>query len=355
MRPASITIPTLDGWRAVAILMVTAFHTCANMWNSSDPKAASIAQLGALGVDIFFGLSGLLITKLLLEEQERYGAISLRAFYLRRGFRVLVPCYCFIAVAVVFSLVESRTELLSSIFFFRNYLDTGSHDSYTTHLWSLSVEEHFYLLWPPILVAVTVKRGREVATWMAVGCALWRIALEQNFPALANFAFAHFRTDFRLDSLLWGAVAAFGLHQNQGTLKKALTPVAWSGLLAAFLICVGFYSRLTRLLMPMLIPLLLAGTLLHPEWRLSRILESRPMVWIGRHSYSLYLWQMLFLVPWTDSPHWWQHAPWNVMLSLAVATLSYNWLERPLRRVGKHLSDQVSRSGLKGRFQAVEV
>ena len=336
------TIPTLDGWRAISILMVTVLHTAMNIWSDDHPEANSIVRLGALGVDIFFGISGLLITKLLIVEFERKGRINLAAFYVRRLFRVLIPCYCFIAVVLAFKLYDSRSELLSCLFFYRNYLNNDFNAIYTAHLWSLAVEEHFYLLWPPILVLVTVKRGREVAMWMAVAIALWRIAVDQNFPALASVGFAQFRTDYRLDSLLWGAVIAFILHKSGGILRARLTPAVWTGILTAFIVCVVLYSRLTKIWMPMLIPLLLAGTLTHPEWAFSRLLDSRPMVWLGRLSYSLYLWQILFLAPDSHSPHWWQHAPVNVVLAIALAALSHQWLEQPLRRIGKRVSDRIT-------------
>src|ERR1051326_160205 len=90
-------IPTLDGWRAVAILMVTMFHASKSIWGDR-PDIIFITQFGALGVDVFFGLSGLLITKLLLDEQDRTGSIRLKAFYVRRCFRVALPCYLYLMV-----------------------------------------------------------------------------------------------------------------------------------------------------------------------------------------------------------------------------------------------------------------
>ena len=328
-------IKTLDGWRAVAILMVTAFHAGESIW-SDHTAIAYYSRFGALGVDVFFALSGLLITKLLLEERDRTGRISLKAFYIRRCCRVLMPCYCYLAVLVIFSAVNTGTELASSVFFFRNYLDADYHGYYTSHLWSLAVEEHFYLIWPIALVWATPRYGRQVAMWGAVSCALWRVA-SSSWP---SSAFPLFRTDYRLDSLLWGCVIGFVLHERP--VLKGITRAAWLGILAGYLLCLRFYSPLARLWMPMLLPLLILGTLTHTEWRLSKILETAPLKWIGKISYSLYLWQMIFLVQNTHSPHWWQRFPENILLAFTVSALSYYMVDAPLQRAGCRIAKRVA-------------
>ena len=321
--------------------MVTGFHASKSLW-SDRPDIIAITQLGALGVDVFFGLSGLLITKLLLDEHDRTGEISLKAFYIRRCFRILLPCFFYVAVLCTFSLVQNQLELISSILFFRNYLPADFFGPYTVHLWSLAVEEHFYLLWPPILVLATVKSGRQVAMWLSVACALWRILCTEFFPAIANYAYPQFRTDYRIDTLFWGCVIAFVLRESYPHLKQRLTPLVWSAILTAYLLCLLFYSPLTRLWMPMLIPLLIAGTLTHPTWRLSRILELRPIRWIGRLSFSLYMWQLLFLVETSHSPNWWQQFPVNILLAFLAAVASYYLVERPLQKLGRRLSHTIS-------------
>ena len=331
-------IPTLDGWRAIAILLVTVNHAAESIWGDR-PDILAFTRLGFLGVDVFFALSGLLITKLLIEEQERTGNISLKAFYIRRCFRVLLPCYFYIAVISCFSMVHSRTELLASIFFFRNYLDAHYSGFYTAHLWSLAVEEHFYLLWPVIVVFASAKYGRQVAMWGAVAIGLWRIASPVYFPNLFAAAFPLYRTDYRLDSLLWGCVIGFLLHKSDAL--KRITPSLWIGILAVYLVCVRFFSPIHRLWMPMLLPLLIAGTVMHPDWKFSRILDCQPLKWIGKISYSLYLWQMIFLVQSTHSPFWWQRFPANLMLAFVVATICYYRVDLPLQRLGYRLAKRA--------------
>jgi peptidoglycan/LPS O-acetylase OafA/YrhL len=340
-------IPTLDGWRAVAVLMVTAFHASKSIWGGRQ-DVIYVSQFGALGVDVFFALSGLLITKLLLEEQDRTGDVDLTAFYVRRCFRVALPCYFYLAVLYAFSFIPHRLELASGLLFFRNYLSADYPGPYTVHLWSIAVEEHFYLLWPPIFVLAGSKQGRQVAMWLGVAFGLWRIVCTHYFPSLAGFAYAQFRTDFRIDTLLWGCVVAFVLHQAHSHAKRYLTPLVWTALLAAYLLCLLFYSPLTRLWMPMLMPLLIAGTATHSNWRLSRILDAQPVRWIGRLSYSLYLWQLVFLdtshsLEAGRSPSWWQQFPENLLLVFLAAVVSYYFVESPLRQLGRGLSDAISR------------
>ena len=92
----------------------------------------------------------------------------------------------------------------------------------------------------------------------------------------------------------------------------------------------------------MLTPLLLAGTAIHPNWTLSRALEWRPLRWIGRISYSLYLWQQIFLIAgWNQATHAWQRWPWNLAATFAVATASYFMMERPLQLIGRQLADRL--------------
>lgn len=327
--------------------MVTSFHASVAPLNDY-PRAIAVAQLGGVGVDVFFALSGLLITKLLLEEHDRNnGRIDLAAFYIRRCFRVWAPCYVYLAVLGVVA-AASRDELVASLLFVRNYMPAqyGGRISYTTHLWSLAVETHFYLLWPFVFAVSRKKQAQLAASWLAVACALWSVvSIGYGVPKILALASAQFRTDYRLDALLWGCVIAFLLHGSAEKLRERITPGVFGGAAAAVLLCLCYFSPVTRawlpqaasgiarFWMPMLMPVLITATVTHPEWWFSRLLEWRPMAWIGKISFSLYLWQMIFLVDGV-SASWWQRFPGNLALTVLVAAASYYLMETRLQRMG---------------------
>ena len=312
--------------------------------------SGSASQLGAFGVDIFFALSGLLITTLLLREHQA-GGISLRNFYIRRGFRILPPLFVYLAVAVALKRVHVGWELLSSVLLFRNYLPTelGGYD--TGHLWSLSIEEHFYLLWPALLAFVAIRKGPRMVAYLAIAAGLWRIAdVENHFTAiLFGDLPAHFRTDLRLDSLLWGCFAAFLLHDatTKEWLRERAGKVWFAGLLAAAVACVIIYSYLAGLWLPMLLPMLLVLTLLHPTWAVSRLLDLAPVRFVGQISYGLYLWHPLLLVPgWLPGSAAATQLPLNLGISFGAAILSYFLIEQPCIAWGRKLTQRLGR-GLK--------
>ncbi len=190
-------MPTLDGWRAVAILAVLCCH-------AGWPTAA-IAPYGAMGVSIFFALSGFLITRRLMDE----GRIDLASFYRRRAFRILPPIIAYLAVLWMLGF---RGQLLASLLFVRNYITpTAPQAWYTGHFWSLAIEEHFYLLWPASLYVAGFRRARWIAPALALMVAGWRAAdLHYNWigrldPALRG---SLARTDYRLGTLLFGCAIA---------------------------------------------------------------------------------------------------------------------------------------------------
>jgi len=334
-------IPVLDGWRAIAIALVLANHVGQGFYPSEDSYAADITVHGAFGVDIFFALSGLLITKLLLEEWNATGSFHLRQFYVRRAFRILPLVFVFLAVYAAAGMAKSTIELVSSVFFFRNYVPLRLAGFGTIHLWSLALEEHFYLIWPGLLALLGPRRSRHAAAWLALSFGLWRMISSQLATSLFPEVPVHFRTDLRLDALLWGCVIAFlldGAKEREALVRQTRLPY-W---LAAVLIsvgCIRYYSHLTSVALAVLIPIVLAGTLVHPQWWISRALSWGPVTWLGRISYSLYVWQQLFLTTgWEPASQWWRLWPWNLPAALAVATLSYYVIEKPLIRVGRRLA-----------------
>jgi len=338
-------IALLDGWRAVAIMLVLAHHVVQGFYPTQDSYAGDITRYGAFGVDIFFGLSGLLITRLLLEEWNATGSFHLQQFYVRRAFRILPPVLVFLAVYSAAGLFKSTTEAVSSLLFFRNYVPSRLTGFATGHLWSLAVEEHFYLIWPGLLAFLGPRRSRPMAAWLALGFGLWRMIESQLSTTLFPEVPAHFRTDLRLDALLWGCLIAFllnGASERESFARQTRWPF-WLAAVAFAILCVRYYSPATSVGVALLIPIILAGTLVHPHWWISRALGWGPLAWLGRISYSLYLWQELFLTPgWEPALQWWRHWPWNLLASFAAATFSYYLVEKPLIHTGRRLAARLA-------------
>jgi peptidoglycan/LPS O-acetylase OafA/YrhL len=351
-------LPTLDGWRAVAILGVMICHACAAFFHPEGPCPNAflrgLTRHGALGVDIFFGLSGFLICSRLLAEYRKNGSISLKKFYLRRCFRILPPYLTYLGglglLAAVGLVTISAQAWWSCLLFYRNYLPFSANGFYTYHFWSLSVEEHFYLLWPGLLILAGNRWARCWAAGLALAITAWRVWefhhqwLGNLIPGVVFFG----RTDIRLDGLLWGCWMALMLNDPiwRDRFTRWLIPGVWVGLAAAFIACVFCQPPLTMLWQSTLIPLLLAGTVLRPATVAGRVLELAPLRWIGRISYSLYLWNSLFFAGMSNPRPlplgFLQTLPWSIFGVFACATLSYYFVEQPLIRWGHSLTSSSS-------------
>ena len=358
MRPAPRGyLPTLDGWRAIAILAVVIAHATNSLLAPGAPYANAawfhVTRYGAKGVDLFFGISGLLICSRLLEEYDARGRISLKGFYIRRLLRILPPYWALLAVLLLLTLAGRLTisgdQLLTSFLFVRNYLAIDPHDGwYTGHLWSLSVEEHFYLLWPLLLVLWTPARAQWRVAAFALAIAAWRVVefrLQMGIELIPGLGF-YTRTDTRLDALLWGCWTALALRDAawRARLEKLLAPAGWTVVLALLIAVLAIDPPLSLLWQAMLIPLVLAGTVLHPGQSVGLLLETAPLRWIGRISYSLYLWQQVFLVTMghQGALGWSQYVPVSIVAAFAAASLSYYLLERPMMRLGHRLAPPIT-------------
>lgn len=303
---------------------------------------------GRLGVDLFFALSGFLITRRLLEEMRRDGTFSLSRFYTRRIFRILPPYMFYLAIiggaAALGLLPVSVREIRDSILFIRNYTML-QESAYTTHFWSLAVEEHFYLLWPLLLLLAGSGRALWMVPVLGLVIHAWR-SLDVRFHLFAAVlpdAGVLFRTDTRIDALLWGCLAALVLPSLDRLRSSQWGPWLWIVILSALALGVIFGIPMLPLWLAVLFPLLVVSTVLFPESLAGRVLEWSPLRWIGRASYSLYLWQTLFLQspagehPFFGMP-WLKDWPWNLLGIVTMAAISYYLVERPMIRLGHRLT-----------------
>lgn len=327
-------VRALDGLRGVAILLVVGRHAFPTVING-----------GGYGVDLFFVLSGFLITTLLLDERAVTGAISLRGFYRRRGWRLL-PALA--SLLVVFMTVETaRGEIaagaratLGGGFYTANIAQTWFPsligDLPLGPLWSLAEEEQFYLLWPLLLLAVVRwKLPDRVVAW-GITALIALVAVEG--VVLAHFdgawsARVYAAPDTHAGGLLTGALAAFVLRRpaKLGSLRFDRRLAAASLLVMLPLVLVLWAP------FPYESPLFNVGAVglvtvavFQPDARLSRLLSKRVLTWFGRISYSLYLWHVFWL--WLFS---WHDRGLALLLAVATAYMSTRWFEEPLRKRGR--------------------
>lgn len=324
-------IPTLDGWRGISILLVLVDHALMAVYGDQAAALLPCRALGLHGVTVFFVLSGLLITSRLLAEVEASGTIHLASFYTRRFFRLMPCAWLYLEyVTIAFRLLRSSNSgLIPALFFFRNY--RGTHPL-TGHFWTLSIEEQFYLVWPTVLLLLR-RRAWIVA---ALGCMIvcvWR-AVDWNY--LQSVQVTHtFMTQYRADALLIGCLLALFIDDARPFLK----PWLLLPLLPALFACMALFHRLIPTRESLLIALLIGVTSTNPECWLSRVLNMNWLMQIGVISYSVYLWQQLILVHWGGPAY--LTAPALIAAALLLGYLSYTFVETPMRRYGRRVSERL--------------
>lgn len=339
-------LPTLDGWRAVAILSVIFHH---DALHSMGPFSTRwINEYGSVGVDVFFAISGILICSRLLEEEKICGRIQLKAFYIRRVFRILPPAVLYllaIAVLAGFSLITvTYREWIGALAFCRNYprilgLVSGDAGYYTAHFWSLALEEQFYFLLPTLLF-VTPKKYR-----VPMFAALTILIASHRAVAINGRGWAQIKhhTEIRLDALLLPAMFAVlaSIPRIRAYLKGWLR--FWP-LLVAGTICLlpyGVGSAWQTTIVVIVMPCIVLGSVLNPSNVFGRILELGPIRYVGRMSYSLYLWQELFInqhFGYGEKLGICQSWPLRLVLTFFCAFVSYRLVELPFIRLGHRLA-----------------
>jgi peptidoglycan/LPS O-acetylase OafA/YrhL len=338
-----VRIATLDGWRGVAILLVLLEH--AGQYGRFKDRT----HFGQFGVDIFFVLSGYIITTRLIRERDLSARIDLRSFYLRRAFRILplvilyLSALCLVSRSLNLGGVHWQ-ELVGSLFFFRNYqFAANPRGVYTAHFWSLSIEEQFYLVWPALFLWLGNKRALRFAIIGACASAVWRFhECNDGFFSAARPLLHAIQTDARLDGLFLGGALALLLTLPRvhtfilANFQKEL-PVL---LLPAFVVTLLIVNDTPSFILYLLIAVTLAYTLVVKQGPMFWLLNLLPLVWVGEISYSLYIWQQIFLLHPTGLLPLGRLGvfPFNLACLLVVAACSFYFVERPAVRLGKRLS-----------------
>lgn len=362
-------ITGLDGIRAIAVIMVLAYHLKLALFKS-----------GFLGVTVFFVLSGYLITGILISEVEEEGTIDLKNFWLRR-IRRLVPAVMSMAVVIIFvSAVVNRIiftkgckDFLASVLGFNNwwqifnkvsYFEAAGVPSPFTHCWSLAIETQFYLIYPLILLGIyklvksreegRAKRGLLFAGVTLLLALISVILMIVLFDPQQDASRVYYGTDTRAFSLLFGALLAILWDYRMvprrlsASVNMVLGSVSFAVLLVMTIAINGssnFWYRGGQFVGTILTVLVIYTVSGRKTW-LSRFLSNPVLKWIGDRSYSIYLWHypIILLISKGIKASWWITLI-EIVLSVVLAELSYRFIETPIRHgiIGEYLNILRSR------------
>ena len=350
-------IPAIDGLRAVAVVAVMLYHL-----------GFSWIPGGFLGVDLFFVISGYVITRLLLDSIQRSGGLDLRAFYKARIRRLFPPLVFMIFVTIIYISIwapetmrrfvsDSPFALLGGmnwwlVFRHTDYFDTISRPPLLQHTWSLGVEAQFYLIWPLILLLVLRQFGKAkipgAALFIAAisGVALLLVSFEVDAVNASQVSHVYFGTDTHSIGLFLGAALAVSwvpqnlqeqVNRRAQDFIDGIGVIGFVGLLGVFLLVNENDPTLYKLAFPLagLFGCAILTSIVHPASRFAPILSSKVAVWIGERSYAIYLWHwVVFQVtrPAVDlEGSTWALYALRILVVFALADISLRLVELPVR------------------------
>lgn len=348
-------IKEIDGLRALAVIMVLAYHL-----------KMPFAKSGLLGVTVFFVISGYLITGILINEIEESGGVDLKNFWLRR-IRRLLPAVLSMAVVMIFvSAVVNRVvftkgcnDLLSAVFGYNNwwqifrkvsYFENAGAPSPFTHCWSLAIETQFYLIYPILLILLSKarNRGKVFAAVTAVLAMISVVLMGALYSPDGDPSRVYYGTDTRAFSLLIGALAA--IQKEYHIIKVKLRGKLWAVIgsisvliLIGMMMLISSYSSFLYYGGQAIVSVLAAFVVYAvtvSRSLLNIILDSSILKWIGDRSYSIYLWHYPIIVLMSGGKRaaWWI-VILEVILSVGFAELSYRFIETPVRHgiIGEYI------------------
>jgi peptidoglycan/LPS O-acetylase OafA/YrhL len=346
-------MPALDGLRALAVIAVLAYHAD-QTW----------ARAGFLGVDIFFVISGYLITALLLSEWRREGSISLLNFWRRRALRLLPSLLVMLAAVALLTpilapdqLAQLRGDLVAALTYVSNwrmifqdmpYFQAMGRPPLLQHLWSLAVEEQFYLFWPMVLILALKRRRKKPKStlpWILLSIGISALAMALMYSPESDSSRVYYGTDTRVGTILIGAALAFVWMPGARTARpKAMSSLirdlaglaAIAGLGWIIHSSTEFDSFLYRggfMLVAVLAAIVVAVSA-HPGWVVRHVLGSLPLRWLGKRSYAIYLWHWpVFMLSRPDVDIDLRGYPLlalRLTMTVALAIATHRLIERPI-------------------------
>ena len=335
-------LPAVDGLRAVAAFLVVFYH------------AGFLWCPAGMGVLAFFVLSGFLITWLLLKEEERFGRISLKLFYIRRGLRIFPAFYAFwflwVGALLFFGKRLVVAQAIASFFYVNNYYQGifGDPNTGLSHTWSLGIEEQFYVLWP--LTFMLLKRDRSRVRFLSTAIlAVWLYRELLVFGLNWNQGYIYEAFDTRADHLLIGCLLAVVLRNGMlAGLWQRVCSAPWLtwvtiGLLALSAtlanIVIGRYRDTIGFVVdPVLVAVLIVQSLATGVRGFGAFVNWRWMRYLGTISYSIYLYQQIVIGPVEKLIRSWLSLPAVVLAVIAAASASYWIVERPFLKLKKRFT-----------------
>jgi peptidoglycan/LPS O-acetylase OafA/YrhL len=355
-RPTSLHIPSLDGLRAISFLIVFMAHSGVSV---------VLAVPGGFGVTVFFFLSGYLITTLMRVEHESTGRVNVKAFYIRRALRILPPFYLILALACGLTLTHvlpgalEPGPVLAQVLHFSNYwfIAFGSRGAAagTVPYWSLAVEEHFYLVFPFLFLALNrflSHRGQARMYWAlcAAVCA-WRCVLVLWFGVPEDRTYL--ATDTRFDSILFGCALAMGLNPvldrpmgSERVWKRAILPAAFALLLFTFIFRAPWFRESIRYsLQGLALTPVFITAIRFPRWLPFRVLNAKAVAFVGVLSFTLYLSHEIAIVAlYSWFPAWppYQIALLAFTIALVFSVVIHQLVEKPSAALRKRRARETS-------------
>jgi peptidoglycan/LPS O-acetylase OafA/YrhL len=338
-------IDYLDGFRGIAILLVIIGHGSRLISETNEWKNLFLFVGNEhLGVEIFFVLSGFLITKLLINENEKYGFIKIKKFFLKRIIRIFPVFYLYIGIVFILSclgflVIKKSTFIIACIYLF-NYrsffpISINVDEWYLAHLWSLSVEEQFYLIWPSLILIFTMKRMVKVAVVLLLLFPFFRLANYILLPDARGLMVYMMHTAG--DCIIYGCLGALLLSYYPVRVERFLNVIDRYKVYIIISVYLFFISPILHhawlptksgFITPTLNPLCIIVLML---WLLQTqkcwsFFNNSYLMQLGVYSYSIYIWQQLFLTPLNTT--FTGIFPINYVATGIAAWLSYNFVEK---------------------------
>jgi peptidoglycan/LPS O-acetylase OafA/YrhL len=350
---SSFYVPALDGIRAISILMVIISH----MAERGGFKYGKMVP-GGMGVTVFFFISGYLITALLFKELYKTNTINFKAFFLRRILRLYPPLLLMLTILLSYILIIGKpipyTEVFASLFYYENYFMVYSavKDKYFGVIWSLSIEEHFYLVWPVLFIVFNKsKKGfTALAVLLIIIPLICRLYIASQYDASKlSDLITYYLTHCRFDAIAFGCLSAVLLNYSSKEDYIKLTQYYFSIILAIILLLVSltfrneFFRQTYRYTLQGIALFILLPGILSPQKHVytavKNALSGNLIVFIGKLSYSIYLfhWVAIQVTP-RLLPQKYLWLLVNIVITIVLSLFSYLIIEKPLMKFKNNIN-----------------